>query len=267
MDDRSPARTTETRAIETLAFVAAPHERSGEARRRLIARYGDTPPENADAIVALGGDGFMLRTLHRFMDKGVPIYGMNRGSVGFLMNAFSEDNLLGRLNRAEVTALHPLQVSARTVDGDTRRAPALNELSLLRQTHAAAKLRVSVDGKIRLDELISDGILLATPAGSTAYNLSAHGPIVPIDAPLMALTPISPFRPRRWRGALLPNSAQVVIDVIDAPARSVGAAADFHDLGSVVQVRAETRTASVALLMFDTDHNLRERILNEQFLY
>ncbi len=266
MDEKTNTMKPDS-ADRKVTFVSSPHRASDQARARLAARYGDYPVEAADIVVALGGDGFMLRTLHQFMDTGVPIYGMNCGSVGFLMNEYAEDDLHARLARAEVTTLNPLKISAHTISGEVHTARALNELSLLRQTHAAAKLRISVDGRARLKELISDGILVSTPAGSTAYNFSAHGPIVPIDASLLAVTPISPFRPRRWRGALLANNAEVIIDVAEAEERRVGAFADFHELGSVSRVCAVEDTQSSSLAMFDPDHNLRERILNEQFQF
>ena len=253
--------------IDKIAFVASPTDEAQAARDRLADKYGDTPTDEADVIVGLGGDGLMLRTLHDFMNTGIPIYGMNRGSVGFLMNEFREDGLRERLRAAEKTVLHPLKMSAHDTDGVEHGARAINEVSLLRQTYQAAKLRISIDDKVRLEELICDGILVATPAGSTAYNLSAHGPILPINAPLLALTPISAFRPRRWRGALLPDHAEVTIDIMDARNRPVNAAADHFEIRSVARVCVATDTVSRSIIMFDSDHSWDERILTEQFRY
>ena len=249
----------------SFAFVASDTAEAQAALARLRARYGDTPAEEADVIVALGGDGFMLETLHRHLQRAVPIFGVNCGTVGFLMNASDEDDLPARLARAEEVTLRPLAMTAHCIDGQTVRAIAINEVSLLREERQAAKLRLSVDGVVRLEELICDGVLVATPAGSTAYNLSAHGPIVPINAPLLALTPISAFRPRRWRGALLPNSAQVTIDVLEANKRPVSATADFTEVRDVTRVEV-CEDKSVALhLLFDSEHDLEERIVKEQF--
>src|SRR5436190_19958080 len=194
-----------------IAFVARPSAEAQQSRAVLAQRYGDADPHSADVIVALGGDGLMLQTLHRFMTSGKPIYGMHRGTVGFLMNDFREDGLTERLADAETTLIHPLLMCARDSNGRAHEAYAINEVSLFRQKHQAARLRILIDGKERLAELVADGVMVATPAGSTAYNLSAQGPIIPIKAPLLALTPISPFRPRRWHGALLPSGAKVVI--------------------------------------------------------
>ena len=209
----------------------------------------------------------MLQTLHRHLNDHIPIYGMNRGSVGFLMNEYREDDLLARLEGAEISCIHPLVMRAHDIHGDTHEQLAINEVSLFRQTHQAAKLRIMIDGKVRLEELTCDGILVATPAGSTAYNLSAYGPILPIDAPLLALTPISPFRPRRWRGALLPNVAQIQIDVLEPDKRPVSAVADHSETRSVVSVTVEEERSIDLFMMFDPGHNLDERILSEQFRY
>ena len=253
--------------FENIAFVATEAPEAREALARLTKRYGNTDPTRADAIVALGGDGLMLQTLHRFMKDRIPIYGMNRGSVGFLMNEYREDDLIGRLGRAEINRIHPLSMEAVDTSGRTHRELAINEVSLFRQTHQAAKLRIAVDHKVRLEELVCDGVLVATPAGSTAYNLSAYGPILPIDAPLLALTPISPFRPRRWRGALLPGLAHIEIDVLEADKRPVSAVADHAEVRSVLRVTVEEARTIELLMMFDPGHSLDERILSEQFRY
>lgn len=253
--------------FRTIAFLSSPIAEAESARRRLEARYGGVDADAADAIVALGGDGFMLQVLHRFMNTGKPIYGMNRGSVGFLMNEFSEDGLVERLAEAAVAVVHPLVMTATDSEDRIHESLALNEVSLLRQTYQAAKLRILIDGKVRLEELVCDGLLVATPAGSTAYNLSAHGPIIPINAPLLALTPISPFRPRRWRGALLPNEAAIDIDILEAEKRPVNAVADHVEIRSVKRVSVRESKQSEAIMLFDPGHNLDERILAEQFGY
>jgi NAD+ kinase len=250
-----------------IAFVASDTEEAQSARAVLTARYGDAPPEKSDVIVALGGDGLMLQTMHRYMNDRIPIYGMNRGSVGFLLNDYHEDNLLERLTAAETTVIHPLRMTAYDRDNNEHRALAINEVSLFRQIYQAAKLRIAVDGRVRMDELICDGVLVSTPAGSTAYNLSAHGPILPINAPLLVLTPISPFRPRRWRGALLPNEATVRIDVREPEKRPVSAVADNTEFRDVVAVEVREESRIDIFMMFDPGHTLAERILSEQFGY
>ena len=255
------------RPYEKIAFVAATTPEAELACAQLVARYGEASAAEADVIVALGGDGMMLQALHRFRDREVPIYGMHRGSVGFLMNAFHLDDLHARLAAAEPVRIHPLMMEAMDASGVRHRAPAFNEVSLLRQTYQAAKLRISVDGKVRLEELICDGTILATPAGSTAYNLSAHGPILPLGTQLLALTPISPFRPRRWRGALLPDRARIDIAVLEAAKRPVSAAADHFEVRNIVAVTARLDRGSSVDMLFDPDHGLDERILREQFLY
>jgi len=248
-----------------IAFTASDQPEAQAALESLTARYGGTRPEDADIIVALGGDGFILHTLHAYMKTKVPIYGMNRGSVGFLMNAYDEDDLPARLARAHATTLHPLRMVATDVDGAKHEALAINEVSLLRQARQAAKIRILVDGVERMEEMICDGVLVATPAGSTAYNLSAAGPIIPLEADILALTPISAFRPRRWRGALLPAKAAVEFQVIEPGFRSVSATADFHEVRDVSRVTiSEDRSVSLKLL-FDPEHNLEERIIKEQF--
>jgi len=253
--------------FEKIAFVASEHPDAENAANRLIARYGNSDPGAADAIVALGGDGLMLQTLHAHMSNHTPIYGMHRGSVGFLMNDYSEEGLPERLAAAKVSVIHPLRMQAVGVDGKSHEALAINEVSLFRASYQAAKLKISVDDKMRMEELICDGVLVATPAGSTAYNLSAHGPILPINAPLLALTPISPFRPRRWRGALLPNEAKVRLEVLEAEKRPVNAVADHTEFREVLEIRVEEDSSIDLHMMFDSDHALDERILAEQFLY
>ena len=255
------------RKYETIAFVASDHPEAREALARLVRQYGNVAPKQADAIVALGGDGLMLQTLHRHMNDRIPIFGMNRGSVGFLMNEYREDDLLGRLARAEISRIHPLAMVAQTGSGEVREGLAINEVSLFRESYQAAKLRISVDGTVRMDELICDGVLVSTTAGSTAYNLSAYGPILPINAPLLALTPISPFRPRRWRGALLPNAAHIVIEVLEPEKRPVSAVADHFETRSVTRVAVEEARTTELFMMFDPGHSLDERILSEQFRY
>lgn len=249
-----------------IAFVASDAEEAVEARRRLEARYDHVAPEDADVIVALGGDGLMLESLHAYMDRSIPIYGMNRGTVGFLMNEYSEEDLRTRLDRAEEVQIHPLRMRTQTTDDRTRDALALNEVSLLRESRQAAKIRIRIDGVTRLEELICDGVLIATPAGSTAYNLSAHGPIIPIGAPLLALTPISAFRPRRWRGALLPQKAKVTFDILEADKRPASATADYTEVRGVRSVSVHEERNLTSYLLFDPEHNLEERILKEQFL-
>jgi NAD+ kinase len=248
-----------------IAFVAAPTPIAAEARAELVARYGECPLIQAVVVVALGGDGFMLETIHQVVSLNVPVYGMNRGSVGFLMNNYGEDDLPGRLSRAQAAELHPLRMHAVTATGAVEEALAFNEVSLLRQLRQASKIRISVDGRVRLEELSCDGVLICTPAGSSAYNLSAHGPIIPLSANLLPLTPISAFRPRRWRGALLPSTADVVFEVLEADKRPTAAVADFTEVRDVVSVAvSEDRSVSVTVL-FDPDRGLSERIIAEQF--
>jgi len=253
------------RKVQAIAFIASRTDRARMAQERLARRYDGVAPEEAQIIVALGGDGFMLETLHRFLGRGIAVYGMNRGSVGFLLNDYVEDDLPERLAQAQAAALHPLRMQAEIAEGPAIEALAINEVSLLRETRQAAKIRITVDGKVRIAELICDGILLSTPAGSTAYNLSAHGPIVPLGANLLPLTPISAFRPRRWRGALLPTDARVVFEVQDPAKRPVAAVADYTEVRDVRRVTVwEDREVTLTLL-FDPDHNLSERIIAEQF--
>jgi len=247
-------------------FTASEAPEAQAALKNLVTRYGNAPPESAGVIVALGGDGFMLQSLHNFIESGLPIYGMNFGSVGFLMNEYRENELNERLQAAEPTRIHPLRMTAHSAAGENT-AIAFNEVSLLRQTRQTAKLRIVLDGKVRLQELVCDGILVSTPAGSTAYNLSAHGPILPINAPLLALTPLSPFRPRRWRGALLPHEAKIRFDVLNPERRPVSAVADDLEVRNVERIDvAEDRKIAVTML-FDAGHSLDERILAEQFVF
>jgi NAD+ kinase len=248
-----------------LAFTASDRPEAEEARERLAARYGQHPLEEADVIVALGGDGFMLETLHRTLPSGKSIYGMNRGSVGFLMNDYKEEGLMQRIASAERATIHPLSMIATDHRRIQHRGVAINEVSLLRQTRQTAKLRVSIDGKVRMEELVCDGALVSTPAGSTAYNLSAHGPIIPLTAKALALTPISAFRPRRWRGAMLPHTARVTFEVLEPDKRPVSAVADNFEVRDVAEVQvAENRDISLHML-FDAGLGLEERGLTEQF--
>jgi NAD+ kinase len=248
-----------------IAAVAADTEAAQQALRELCSRYSCVPPERADIIVSLGGDGFMLETLHRFLSTGLPIYGMHLGSVGFLMNAYRPDGLIERLAAAQPVVLHPLEMIATCERGERCRAIAFNEVSLLRESRQAAKLRVTVDGVVRIEELMADGILVATPVGSTAYNLSAHGPIIPLGAGILALTPITAFRPRRWRGALLRHHAKVRIDALETDKRPVSAVADFTEARDVVTVEIHENRHTKTTLLYDREFNLEERVIKEQF--
>lgn len=253
-------------AAPAIAFVAAETEAARSAREALSARYDAVPLDQAEVIVALGGDGLMLETLHANMARDVPIYGMNCGTVGFLMNEYREAGLIERLAQAACVELHPLRMRTECLDGRREEALAINEVSLFRESRQAAKIRISVDGVERLQELICDGVLVATPAGSTAYNLSAHGPIIPLGADLLALTPISAFRPRRWRGALLPHKAVVRFDILEHDKRPVGAVADYTEVRDVAMVEVREDRAVCLRLLFDPEHNLEDRIIMEQFL-
>jgi NAD+ kinase len=251
--------------VEHIAFVAASTPVAQEAREALEAIYPSKPPGDADVIVALGGDGFMLQTIHRFISQRKPIFGMNRGSVGFMMNPYSTEDLLGQIRLAEVARLHPLRMIAHLESGARVELHAMNEVSMLRQTRQTAKLRIHIDEVTRLDEMICDGVLVSTPAGSTAYNLSAHGPILPLDAGVLALTPISVFRPRRWRGALIPRTAKICIEVLESKKRPVSAVADSTEVREVVKVEiSEDREIEVEVL-FLAGQSLSERNLAEQF--
>lgn len=248
------------------AFAASDRPEAQASREALVRRYGEVPPDQAHVIVALGGDGFMLETLHASLrDHGKPIFGMNRGSVGFLMNDYHEEGLPERVLAATRTVIHPLQMTCLTVSGETHEGLAINEVSLLRQTRQSAKLRISVDGRVRLPELTCDGALVATPAGSTAYNLSAHGPIIPLGASVLALTPISAFRPRRWRGALLPHTAKVTFEVLEADKRPVSAVADSLEVRHAARVDVLERRDLTLVMLFDADRSYEERVLAEQF--
>jgi NAD+ kinase len=256
---------THAERLRRIAFTASDRPEAQEASERLCDRYGCVSEADAQVIVALGGDGFMLEVLHRNLGRGTPIYGMNRGSVGFMMNEYVEDGLPERLASAERAVIHPLTMVAIDAQRRQHRALAINEVSMLRQTRQTAKLRISIDGVVRMEELVCDGALVSTPAGSTAYNLSAHGPIIPLTAQVMALTPISAFRPRRWRGALLPHTARVTFEVLEADKRPVSAVADNHEVRNVLEVHiAEDRSVSMSML-FDAGRSLEERVLTEQF--
>ena len=253
--------------LNRIAFVASDSPAAKRALTKLQKIHGVRDPDGADVIVALGGDGHMLQTMHRFVSTGLTIYGMNRGTVGFLMNDYGEKDLADRLQAAELTVIHPLRMEATSEGGDMQTAIAFNEVSLLRQRHQAAKIRVSVDGQVRLEELACDGILLSTPVGSTAYNLSAHGPILPIGSPLLALTPISAFRPRRWRGAILPRTAKVTFSILEADKRPVAAVADHLEVRQVETVEIAEDKKKAVKILFDPGHSLAERVLNEQFQF
>ena len=249
-----------------IAFLASDAPVAQTARAALIGRYGNAEPEDADVIVALGGDGFMLQTLHGTQHLATPVYGMNRGTVGFLMNEYSETDLMDRLTEAEEEVLNPLSMHATCVNGEVHEALAINEVSLLRAGPQAAKLRITVDGRLRMEELVCDGALLATPAGSTAYNYSSHGPILPIGSDVLALTAMAPFRPRRWRGALLPKTAQVRFDVVDPEKRPVMAEADSRSVMNVMSVEIKSEPAIEHRILFDPGHGLEERLIREQFV-
>lgn len=247
------------------AFVASDTRIAEQARCKLVEQYGDVPVAQAELIVALGGDGFMLRTLHAHRELEVPVYGMKLGQVGFLMNKYRLDALPERIARAHVASLFPLQMEVTDAHGAQHVALAFNEVSLLRQSNQAAHLEVQLNNTVKLANLVCDGLMVATPAGSTAYNLSAHGPILPLDANVLALTPISPFRPRRWRGAILPHRTEVTLRVLDPGKRPVSATADFHEVRDVRTVAIRQSGAHGVRLLFDPEHNLEQRILDEQF--
>ncbi len=250
---------------QAIAFSASETEIAQAAREALVARYGDVPPEEASVIVALGGDGFMLEILNATMALDVPVYGMNCGTIGFLMNEYSEDGLVERLEAAEEEVINPLAMRAGTVAGEVHEGLAINEVSLLRQGPQAAKLRISVDGKIRLPELVCDGVMVATPAGSTAYNYSAHGPILPVGSQVLALTAVAAFRPRRWRGAIVPQSSVVRFDVLTSAKRPVMADGDGRSVRDVAWVEVRSEREVRHRLLFDPGHGLEERLIREQF--
>ena len=250
---------------QKIAFLASSAAVAQTARAALIGRYGDVPAEQAEVIVALGGDGFMLQTLHETQELPAPVYGMNRGTIGFLMNAYAESDLPARLAAAEEAVINPLSMKATHTDGRESRSLALNEVALLRQGPQAAKLQITVDGRLRMQELVCDGALVATPAGSTAYNYSAHGPILPIGADVLALTAMSAFRPRRWRGALLPSTATVCFDVLEPEKRPVMADADGTSYRDVARVEIRSEPSIAHKILFDPGHGLEERLISEQF--
>ena len=252
-------------AVKKITFIASETNQATEAKKKLTELYGNSDIKDAEFIVALGGDGQMLQVLHQFIGSGIPIYGMNCGSIGFLMNELSFDNLDKKLENSEMTEINPLKMSVTDISGNEHTEIAINEVALTRTTYQAAKLKISINNKVRLHELISDGLLISTPAGSTAYNLSADGPILPINARLMALTPTSPFRPRRWKGALLDINSIVEIDVIDPEYRKVNATADSHEIMDAKKIIISNDETLSLKIMFDPDHNLEERIITEQF--
>jgi len=247
-------------------FVAAQIEEAAAAMSALQDTYGQYELDDADVIVALGGDGFMLRTLHRFLPADLPVYGMKLGNVGFLMNRFREDGLHERLNEADVVGLNPLSMIAVTEAGNESRALAINEVSLLRQVNQAAHIRILINGSVKVEELVCDGVLVSTAAGSSAYNLSVQGPFLPLGSDALALTPISPFRPRRWRGAVLPSSVHIRFEVLDNYKRPVSATADAEEIRNVISVDVYEEKEVTLKMMFDPDHSLEQRILDEQFL-
>jgi NAD+ kinase len=253
--------------LKPIAFVASKTDEAQAALVQMRERYSEVPLEKSDVIVALGGDGFMLRTLHRHLALNKPVYGMKLGTVGFLMNQFHQDGLSERLARAQPTTLKPLVMQAVSESGTTANSLAFNEVSLLRQTKQAAHIRVSLNGAVKIEELMCDGVLVATSAGSTAYNLSAHGPILPLGADVLAMTPISPFRPRRWRGAILRAGTEVKFEILDPYKRPVSATADSNEIRDVVEVTIRESREQTVTLLFDPEHNLEDRILNEQFAY
>jgi NAD+ kinase len=263
--EEPPAIERTANDYERVAFVTSETPEARAAGERLAAQYGAVEAEAADVIVALGGDGLMLQTLHRHLCDRKPVYGMNRGSVGFLMNEYREESLLERLRAAEMSTVHPLRMNAVDLRGESHEALAINEVSVFRQSYQAGKLRISVDGRVRLEELICDGVLVATPAGSTAYNLSVSGPILPVGSPLLALTPISPFRPRRWGGAVLPNTARFRIEVLESEKRPMTAVANHREFRKISEVSIAEVSDIKLMLLFDRGHSLEERILDEQF--
>tara|TARA_Y100001970_G_scaffold230816_1_gene286744 strand:+ start:18 stop:785 length:768 start_codon:yes stop_codon:yes gene_type:complete len=253
--------------IQKLHFLASENNDAQKHKDIFEKKYGSCAIDGAEAIIALGGDGFMLETMKSNMDHKLPIFGINHGSVGFLMNASNDLDLIDRVNASQSITISPLKMSALTPDGKEHTAMAINEVSLLREMHQAAKIKISIDGKVRIDELVCDGVLVCTPSGSTAYNLSAHGPILPINADVLALTPISAFRPRRWKGAILDNTAEVTFEVHDFKKRPVSAVADSIEFRDVQSVTVKQDNDHTIELLFDEQHSFEERILNEQFKF
>jgi NAD+ kinase len=253
--------------MKRIACVASGSPRGQAGLEVLKSRYNLVPLDEADVIVALGGDGFLLDVLHTHMGLNLPIYGMNRGTVGFLMNEFREEGLLARIEAAEEDVLYPLRMTARTADGQEHEAIAFNEVSIIRYSGQSANIKVDIDGRTRMEKLICDGILVATPAGSTAYNFSAGGPIIPIGAQVLALTPVSPFRPRRWHGALLPHKAEIEFTNLDPQKRPLGASADSFEVSNAVWIKVKEGRSKPVRVLFDPGHSLEDRIFNEQFAY
>ena len=248
-------------------FLASNNADAQKKKESLEKKFGTNSVDNADVIVVLGGDGFMLEAIKNQMEKNLPLFGLNYGSVGFLMNTVNDEDLIQRLNSSQSIKIAPLSMTADTTDGSTHEAIAINEVSLLRETHQAAKIKISIDKNVRLEELVCDGVLLSTPSGSTAYNLSAHGPILPINADVLALTPISAFRPRRWKGAILNNKSEVKFEIIDSKKRPVSAVADSVEVRNVNSVSVKQDSKNKVELLFDSQHSFEERILNEQFKF
>ena len=248
-------------------FIASTNIDAQEQKQLLISKYSDFDVNESDVLIVLGGDGFMLQAIKDYMDKKIPFFGINYGSIGFLMNSVADGDLINRLNQAQSVQLSPLVMTAYDKDDSFHTAKAINEVALLRQTHQAAKIQVSIDNQVRLEELICDGILLATPSGSTAYNLSAHGPILSIESNDLALTPISAFRPRRWKGAILNNKSEVKLDILESEKRPVSATADSLEVRDVKSITIRQDTSSKIVLLYDSNHSFEERILNEQFKY
>ena len=248
-------------------FLASSNNEAIEQKKILEDQYGTNSLDNADVIVVLGGDGFMLEAIKSHMSHNLPLFGLNYGSIGFLMNVSNKDDLIKRINLSQSIVIAPLSMKVKSFDGNSHEAIAINEVSLLRETHQASKIKISIDDKVRLDELICDGILISTPSGSTAYNLSAHGPILPINADVLALTPISAFRPRRWKGAILNNRSEVRFDIIDGKKRPVSAVADSTEFRDIKSVTVRQDDKNSIQLLFDEQHSFEERILNEQFKF
>lgn len=248
-------------------FIASTNIDAQEQKQLLVSKYGDFAINESDVLIVLGGDGFMLQAIKDYMDKKIPFFGINYGSIGFLMNSVTDGDLINRLDQAQSVQLSPLVMTAYDKDDSFHTAKAINEVALLRQTHQAAKIQVSIDNQVRLEELICDGILLATPSGSTAYNLSAHGPILSIESNDLALTPISAFRPRRWKGAILNNKSEVKLDILESEKRPVSATADSLEVRDVKSITIRQDTSSKIVLLYDSNHSFEERILNEQFKY